>query len=334
MYVAIILGLFFFFFTYYVTPYLALIPELSRTHKDRIFLTVIQAVFSLAGAAVIMMAVPVFWESMKKGGMAPGLSLGITLSVMAFIGFVSMLTAALPINESKFIKSEPANVRLMESIKMTLSNKTFIIYMISTILFWFSFHIIISIIAYYPMVLLDKEQSFQTILMVVLFGSALVCFIAISLISKWISNKTLMLFGLLSFSIFMALTYFIEYTGDFKVTAGLIHMVLLGIPVSILLVIPNAVVSDISEADGYTTGKKREAMFFGTQGLFMKINYGIAAAVVTFLFAVFGQDVSNPMGVKLSGPVAGVFSLAGFFLFLFFPGNKINEILMNNRSEN
>ena len=136
-----------------------------------------------------------------------------------------------------------------------------------------------------------------------------------------------MLIGVLSFSILMCGGYFVDMFGEQRVLAGMIHMALLGIPIAILLIIPNAIISDISEVDGYRNGKKREAMFFGTQGLFMKINYGIAAAIVTYLFSAFGKDVANPMGVKLAGPVGAVFALAGFLIFLLFPQKEMDNDL-------
>jgi len=334
LYVAIILGLYFFFYTYFMTPYLALIPELSRTHKDRINIVVYQAVFALIGAGIVMMGVPQLWHVFQ--GMdffSSKRSLQVALALAAFIGFISMFVSGLVIDEKKYTKSEPSDVKLFESIKMTLKNRIFLIYLFPTILYWFSFNIIRTIIAYYPIVLLEKDAGFQTLLMAALFGAAAICFIVISLLSSVISNKAFMLFGLLSFSIFMSLGYFVDLLGQYRVIAGLIHMALLGIPVAILLIIPNAIVSDISEVDGYRSGEKREAMFFGTQGLFMKINYGIAAAIVTYLFAVFGKDIANPLGVKLAGPVAAVFCLVGFLIFLMYPQKEVVEELEKIRAE-
>ena len=141
-----------------------------------------------------------------------------------------------------------------------------------------------------------------------------------------------MLTGMLSFAVLMAFTAFVDRFGDLKSVVAMIHMALMGFPVAVLLVIPNAAVSDLSELDGYKTGKNREAMFFGTQGLFMKVNYGIASAITASLFAFFGKDIAEPLGVKLAGPVGGLFVLAGFFVFLRFPQKKVTEELAEYRS--
>jgi len=51
IYLAIVFGLYFFFFTIYVVPYLALIPELGHNEKTRIGITTAQGYFSLIGSA-------------------------------------------------------------------------------------------------------------------------------------------------------------------------------------------------------------------------------------------------------------------------------------------
>jgi len=331
-YIAIILGIYFFLYTYFMGPYLALIPELTHTHKDRINILVYQSIFALVGGGIVMVGVPQLWEHFQgTETFAKGSALQASLVIVAIIGFISMFISSLVIDEKRYTKGEPANVKLFESLKMTLKNRTYIIYMIPTILYWFSFNIVRTIAAYYPIVLLNKEEGFQTMLMGMLFGGAILSFGIISVLSRKVSNKAFMLCGLLLFSILMSFTYIIDMFGEYKVMFGLVHMALLGIPVAILLIIPTAILSDIAEVDGYKSGKQRQAMFFGTQGLFMKINYGLAAAIATYLFATYGKDAANPMGVKLAGPVAGVFCLVGFFIFLLYPQKEIGKELVEIR---
>lgn len=344
VYSAIVLGLYFFLYTYYMAPYLALIPELTHTHEERIFVTIIQAVFMLIGAAVIMMGVPMIWKGFQGTGMEKAPAFVISIVVVAAIGFIVSFVAGLVVDEKKYCKGEPAEVPLFESIKMTLGNKVFIFYLIPIVLYWFTFHMIRSTIAYYPMVLIHKDASYQTILMVLLFGGAALFFFLINFLSKKVSNKVIMSSGLLAFAIFLVITYFIDSLVNHPVSiAGMettgavllanIQMFLLGYPVAVLLVIPNAILADISEVDGHQRGINREAMFFGTQGLFMKINYGLASAIVAALFATYGKDVATPLGVKLSGPVASVFALVGFLVFFLYPQDWIEEKLKEIRSQ-
>lgn len=328
VYAAVTLGIYFFMYTWYMTPYLALIPEITRSHDERIFVTVIQAVFLLIGAAVIMMGVPMIWHAFQATMSTAG-SFKLSIAIVAGVGFIFAFAAALVVNEKKYSHGKPAELPLFESIKKTIANRVFLTYMIPVILYWFTFHMIRSTVAYYPMVLLHKPADFQTMLMVALFGSAALFFIVITILSKKVTNKMLMGSGLLAFALIMNITYFIDIFGDLSTTVALVQMFLFGYPVAILMTIPNAIVADISEVDAKMSGHNREAMFYGTQGLFMKVNYGIASAIVAGLFSVFGKDVANPLGVKLSGPVGGLFALVGFLIFFKYPqqwiSDKLNE---------
>ncbi len=331
-YTALMLGLYFFFYTYYMTPYLALIPEVSRNTGERISLTVVQAVFSLVGAIIVLIGSPMLWDGLQNSGIERREAFQITMAVLGAVALISMLSSGLPVNEKRYSRARPAGVGLAESVLLTVKNRRFIIYMIGTILYWFSFNMIRAVIAYYPVVLLNRPAEFQTVLMAALFGVAFLVFILLPGLAKRFSNKQLMLAGMLSFSILMAMTPIIPLTGSSAALAAIIQMGLIGFPVAVLLVIPNAAVSDLSELDGFRNGKNREAMFFGTQGLFMKVNYGIALAITASLFAFFGKDASQPLGVILTGPVASVFVLAGFFIFLRYPQDDISRELAEYRA--
>jgi GPH family glycoside/pentoside/hexuronide:cation symporter len=330
-YTAAMLGLFFFLYTYYMTPYLALLPELSRNHRERINLTTYQAIFSLLGAIMVLIFFPVIRGLFGNAGMDQTGSFRAAVVVLGIIAAVSMFTSGLPVDEKRYSNSKPAKVGLFESVARTVKNRRFLIYMVGTILYWFSFNMIRATIAYYPVVLLNRPDSFQTVLMGALFGVAFAVFFLLPKLSKRFSNKQLMVMGMLSFGILMSLTALIPLFGDAAVILALVQMALMGFPVAILLVIPNAAVSDLSELDGYQSGVNREAMFFGTQGLFMKVNYGIALAITASLFAFFGKDAARPLGVMLTGPVASVFVLLGLLVFLRFPQDEINRELEEYR---
>ena len=84
----------------------------------------------------------------------------------------------------RFSNSKPADVGLVESLKLTLQNKWFVRYMIGTILYWFAFNMIRAVIAYYPVVLLQKDSGFQMVLMASLFGTAFLVFFLLPLPSE------------------------------------------------------------------------------------------------------------------------------------------------------
>lgn len=56
VYLAVMLGIYFALFTAYVCPYLALLPELARSHRDRVDLATSKAFFSIIGVAIAFIA--------------------------------------------------------------------------------------------------------------------------------------------------------------------------------------------------------------------------------------------------------------------------------------
>lgn len=329
-YILVVLGAFFFFYTYYIAPYLALIPELSQNHVERIRTTVLQAVFMLVGTGVALGVVP-FLQGKLQEPLGVSWAFRVGIFIVAGAGFLLMQAAPFVIDEKRFAHAEPAEVGLIESLKMTVFDRAFIFYLIPLVMFWFCFTMIRSIIPYLPVVMLGREGDFQMVLMGALMGGAVIFFSFIGILARWMSNKVLMLAGLLSFTVTSSSVYFLDQFGDHGATAAIVLMALSGFPVAVILVVPNAIVSDISEMNALLTGKKREAMYFGAQGLLQKINYGFAAALVTYLFAEFGKDAADPMGVKLAGPVGAVFALIGFFVFLGYPQKHVTEVLAKHR---
>lgn len=333
VYVSLMLGLFFFMYTYYMAPNLALIPELSRTVAERISITVAQAAFTIGGAGVVLLGFPLVWGGLQAGGMETGGAFRMTVAILAGLAGVSMLVSGLAVDEKRFARGGTAQIGLFESIRRTVVNPYFIVYITGTILYWFGFNMIRAVIAYYPIVLLGMSPDFQSILMATLFGTAIIVFLLLPALSRRFTHKQLMLAGMLSFSALMSLTVVIRLFGSFALPAALVQMGLMGFPVAILLVIPNAAIADLSELDGRKTGQNREAMFFGAQGLFMKVNYGIAIAITAGLLGFFGRDAANPRGVELVGPVGAAFVLVGFFIFLRYPQKKILHELETLRAE-
>lgn len=332
-YLAIILGSLLFFYTVYVTPWLALIPEVSANDSERINIVTIQAVFSLLGVIVVMIGGYALWGILENQGIAKSTALQLTIIILALIGLIFCYISIIPINEKKYCQSVPSDIGMIESLKLTFSNKAFVLYLFGTICYYFALNTISQTATYYVTVLLKKPESFATMVFASVFGVALLMFPLVNALTRAFSKKIMMITGLAIFAVTNVLLYFLGTKALIlpPILQAFSIFGLIGIPVSILLLLPNAIVSDLAEYDGITTGSKREAMYFGAQGLLQKINLGISTMTLTFLFSVFGKDIAKPLGVRLSGPVAGLICIVGIILFSMFPEEKIMNVIEKNR---
>ena len=131
---------------------------------------------------------------------------------------------------------------------------------------------------------------------------------------------------ILSLVMFLILLPLIYLFGDSRIPLkpeffAYIVIALIGIPLASLFIVPNALVADLTDYDEKMTGLRREAIYFGSQGLFQKITLGLSQLLMTLLFSHFGYSIAHPLGIKLTGFVGGFFALTGIIAFLFFPKN-------------
>ena len=322
VYLAVVLGCFFFFYTMYVAPYIALIPELGQTEKDRIGMTTTQGYFALLGGALVMVGGPVLLGSFKRAG-SPVAGYQWTAVILGLIGLGLLYTAVFAVNEKRFSGAKPSSIPLMKSFKMTLKNKPFIIFLIANLCFWYVFNTLRSSALPIGERLMGVGVGFAGLNMTVLFVVAGVCFVLIWFLAKKFGKKLVMMLGLASFALFSVLMALTGVVPVDRTLWGLVMFGLLGFPTGVLLVIPNVFISELCDYDFGLTGERREAMYFGVHGFFLKLNLGISAAILAFLYSVFGKDVANPLGVRLTLVVAGAVALLGVFIMARYPADLL-----------
>jgi glycoside/pentoside/hexuronide:cation symporter, GPH family len=312
IYLCVMLSTFFFFFSFYVCPYLGLLPELARTQQDRINLTSMQGVFLLLGTIVGMVVAPII---IAKYGYR---SMALIMGGLALVSFYAPITG---VNEKKYCKAEPSSLDLVSTIRETLKNKPFVIYLFGNLTFWFGFNIISTCVPYYVTALLKQPVGKTTIFFGLALGLTLLFIPVINLLTRKTTKRNIMI---MSLSMFMVLLPMIYFFGDPRIPIapvwfGYIIIALLGLPLATLFIVPNALVADLTDYDAKLTGLRREAIYFGTQGLFLKIDLGLSQVLMTTLFSRFGYSLEHPLGIRLTGIVGGFFALTGLIAFLFFP---------------
>ncbi len=309
---ALFLGLYFFFFTYYLCPYLALLPELARSPRDRINLS------SLAGLGMLIGTIigTVFWAPLVDAFGYRGMAL-----IMGGLAVVFLYMPVLAVDEKKYCESSTCDMGLVESLTTTFKNRPFAIYLFGNVTFWFGFNIISGGITYYITVLLGLPLSQVPKFMAATFGMTILFIPVMNIIVKKIGKRNTMILLLALFGLILPPIYFMDSQSlpISNVLYGYILLGLAGIPVAGLFIVPNAIVADLTDYDEMLTGQRHEAMYFGAQGFCQKVIMGISTYLMTLLFSSFGNSIAEPLGVRLTGPVAGMFAVIGLVAFLFFP---------------
>ncbi len=318
LYLAFFVGVYFFSFTLYVCPYLALLPELARKREDRLDLATLRAVFTLLGVAIALVGSGLLINQIGFKGMIWSLGLlGLGLMYLPIL-----------IKEKDYAEGKAATLNLKEAITTTFKNKAFCIYLAGNAAFWFGFNIITLGLPFYVTVLLGLPEGETSIFFAAAFGVAILVFPLVNYLAKKIGAKLVMISSMFLFSLILPLFFFLGKDVGMlsSYNYSLLIMGITGIPLASLFVLPDAIVASITDIEETISGQRREAMYFGVQGLVLKIVMGLSSLVTGFLLQFFGQTASAPLGVQLTGPLAAVFIAIGALVFWHYPEKEVMSL--------
>lgn len=318
IYLTVVLCLFFIFFTVVVAPYLALISEISTNNNERITLTTFQGITQIIGVMIAEVGSGVIIDMYNFKVM------GIILGTLSLI---SVILTPIFVKEDIKDSKEVPDIGMFESIMQTITNKNFVYYLICYIAVWFGINTLTITMPYITEVLLKTKAENSGFMIAGAFVLAALFMPFLPKIVLRYGKKKVMIISSLFLSVIMFLTAFFGSLFSYNVSFSIV--VLSGIPLSVIFVVPNAMIADIAQVDAKNTGKRREGMFFGTQGLIIKIVIGLSSFVTPFLFKTFGYSTDKPLGIRLGGVVASVFILISL---IFLRNYSIDEIKIENYS--
>ncbi len=314
LYLALVLSAFFFFFTVVVAPYLALLPEIARGVRQRVNLAAWQAFFNIIGLAIAMVGSALLVE--RFGFFTMGLVIGL-------VALISYWIPALTVAERR-PEGRTTGIGFWQSIVLTLRNRPFIFYILSQICFWFGFNMVMITAAYFVTVVMGLGEGQVGLTLGLTMLVAMISFPLITLLARKKGTKSAMLFTTALFVVILAaLASFGRWPLPISpALQGFILFGAAGVPLAGLFVLPNAIVAELTDYDQAITGQRREAIYYGMQGLAVKAAMGLSSLGVSLLLNTFGYSQSRPLGILLSGPVAAFFTLVGFVIFLAYPLGK------------
>ena len=262
------------------TPYLALIPEITSNLKERIDLTTFQSVFMLLASILFALV----------GVMINLWGWTVVMGAAAALIFLFFLPCATRIHERpRPAVAENEDLAFFHSVFLTLKNKPFRYVVAATALFWFGLNGLIALIPFWVVSYLGRSEGDVTNLMGLFLIVNMLFFFVFNGLAPKLGKHMLMLATLLGSAIVLAamcLVGLLPFGSDYLQTAFIVA--LFGAPVAGFMVLPFAILGDVVDYDERLTGRRREAIFFGVQGIFQKIMIGVS--VFTFTIVPFLGD--------------------------------------------
>lgn len=118
----------------------------------------------------------------------------------------------------------------------------------------------------------------------------------------------------------------LELAWSARIWAILFLFLLLGFPAAILMSMYRPIVCEIVDLDEQRVGSRREAIYFGVEGLLTKGADGVAAVVAPAVMILGHWLTTPPFGYLLTFAAAGFFMLLGWWIFRLYPlGGAAND---------
>ena len=311
-------------FSVVVNPYLAMLPDIARTKDDRVATSSLQGLFGLSGEAGTMVGGSILAQS---------IGIGPTSILVAGVAAVSLVLPLFVREPTAAQDDAVPTFGLVAAVKETLSNRPFRVFLLSKWMFWLAVRSVLGLFPFYVVAVLGvpEDQRHEQVGFLLAWGIAVsvVFFGLMKYLARRFSQRKLALAGLLSLAVAAGLLAFVGLVpaGSLWQARGL--LVLAGFPIAVVFAIPNAILADIVDLDERTTGKRREAMYYGAQGFFVKISWGVATAIV--MVSRLASQISPALGERLCCVVIGLVCLGAFAIFLRFPEDKVLQKMQDAR---
>jgi GPH family glycoside/pentoside/hexuronide:cation symporter len=316
VYVTIVSSLYFFFHTFMIVPYLAALSEIVPDEQSRVRVASWQTVFNTGSYVLVFVVAPLLFNQFGVRGAA----LMLLPSFVTFIGPLLVIKED-PTNTAAD-KATTKDIRLWASIKMTLSNKTFLIYMSTVATFFFGLQLFLGGIAFMAADMMGISDAKMGLMNAAAFAPVPIMLIIFNLISRKKGAKFAFRVALLVFAVAM-LMFPLGWTKlSFPVpplVVGIVAGAIASFAIGAFFTIPYAFPAQIAATEAAQTGKDRAGMFFAVQGLINQFVGSLAGSALALL-------VSWQYGVVAIGPIVAATMVLAFFLFAPYPlGKPLSE---------
>jgi len=304
-------------------PMEALLPEIAHTSASRVSIVVWQVFLGALGAVFALVATGVIKDAWGFQVMAA------IVAVIALVSRYIGLWGAWPYARREV---EPAHAGLIDSLKQTFRNDQFLYFLPTFVLFNTAVSMLLAALPFFAeSVILGHDESRKLSILgfsfdleeggvtSVLSSSAIIAVIlflpivyrlAMARGKAWVYSSAMAL-AAMSFPLLFLMGL---VPGIDPLWQSLIFVSFAGVAITGVFAFPNAIMADIIDYDALRSGERREALFYGAQNTIEKWVGSLSAGILALLF-LLGETADNPLGIRLVGPVAGVFAIIGFFLF-------------------
>ncbi len=317
LWVCALVQAYFVLYTVVVTPYLALLPEITSDLKDRVNISTLQAVFVMLGT-VVFAVVGVVIE--RWGWAALGLVVALLTATSLLPTLFFIREAPRPEEPAEVGDSTGAVLAMFRWIKLTFRNRPFIHLVVATSFYWFGLNLLVMIVPYWVQDHLGMEESSVALLMGPFLLMNLVFFVVFNILAKRYGKYRTFLAAIAGSALLApALCGADLLPLGTPLLRSAVAMGLIGIPTAGFMMLPFAILADVVDYDEQLTGLRREAIYFGVQAILQKTMIGASIFAFGLLVLGSGEQAASVAGLKLVPAVAAGAFVLGLAAFWGYP---------------
>jgi Na+/melibiose symporter-like transporter len=346
-YLFIIISIFDALFTFVFVPIYALLPEIAPTSSERITLSVWGNIFALLANVVGVVFAPILYESIGFSN---------TSIILGIIVFLTIM-AVLPIQElpSEDIEKQ-SRVSLSESLRISLQNDPYRIYLANQIGMQFSFRILSAIMPFYAVSVLKLGLGDTMVMTAPWILFALISFPIWGALTRKFGKKQAFIYSMMIFSFPLLLSFLfillpeniLEMTVldinflQVRILISFVMVAIIGFGMGGLWIFPPTIVGDIVDDEERRLGLRRESMYYAFQEFTEKLAIALAIFLEGIILGAFvaekvlhpdyPRDLGiyyyyyNPLGpILLMGVLAFIPMLIALLIFIRFPNELFVE---------
>ena len=331
IWVGIMMSIYFISSSLYLVPFSALATEIVTDTEDRMRFFTQETLFFVIGSALVY-AAPILRSVFMNFGVSPlNYWRGVFVVVSLIAGYF-VYVPAYTFPETEYAKAEPSYTPLLESFKRTFQYKDYVILTIGFFFMWVAFQFFNTTLLYYLRLLIglgDAGDSYATIVMAIAM--------IIGVASYPLVNAGVKKFGKKNMIVFACAVYTVLYSAialhdavtriippvPFAILLG----VLIGFPISITNIVPNAAFADIAQLDQIRNKEDNTAMFMTVRAFIQQLGQSIVVALCPIIIAYNspGYAMATVEGVQITAIVISIMIFLALITYLFFDDRKTKE---------
>nr|MDO8087348.1 MFS transporter [Candidatus Sigynarchaeum springense] len=299
-------------YTIFSTNQLSLFPEMFKTEKKRSQANMIRNLQLVLGVLLGAVLPTIIVKPMVPDVLNPPATVYAEYIIAG--GILAILVLVFGVLFWKFgMREDPTSLTkpketpsIMTSLKQTLTNKAFLIFVIANLLRWFVFKMLTTIIILYGINVLKigKESFLLTALLLVAFLSAAAFFPVMRKIGQKIGNRN----GFIATSIEWIVALVPFWFLDNNPIGGLVCMAFMGFGLSGSMYYADLIIADIIDDDEVRSGCRREGAIYGVNGLINRYSTILVFVVIALVLTGFGWEefLLDPKEFQIEGLVIGL----------------------------